>query len=71
MKYIVGLAALLLCSGCARSITFVYKPGVEDPSRFSALAERECDKYGQMSIFRGDGIADFGRSTKVYDCVQK
>jgi hypothetical protein len=71
MKFVFGLTALFLCSGCARTMTFVYYPGNENPSRFMALAERECEKYGQKSIFIGDGVRDFGRLTKVYDCVSK
>ena len=74
MKYLFSLfsvAALLACEGCARSITYVYYPGVANTAAFSHDAEVQCGKYGMNSIFRGNGFSDFGRTTQTYECIPK
>jgi hypothetical protein len=74
MKYLFSLfplAALLACAGCARSITYVYYPGVAHSETFPRDAEVQCAKYGMNSIFRGNGFSDFGRTTQIYECIPK
>jgi hypothetical protein len=72
MKYLFGLAILLVCSGCAtRSITFIYYPLVANPEAFDRDAEKECAKYEMKPILMGEGLAGFGRSSKMYQCVPK
>jgi hypothetical protein len=74
MKYLFSLlplAALLACAGCARSITYVYYPGVAHSETFPRDAEVQCAKYGMNSIFRGNGFSDFGRTTQTYECIPK
>jgi hypothetical protein len=74
MRFAIGLAALLLCSGCSyanRSITFVYYPRIANTSAFFRDAQRECEKYGMFAEISANGSSDFGRLTETYVCVAK
>lgn len=72
MKIVLGMAILLLCSGCAtRTITLIYYPHIQDPSRFPEIARRECARYAQDAQPSGAGAADFGRLTQTFTCVPR
>ena len=73
MRYVVVVATLFLCSGCAanRSVTFQFYPHVGDIEAFPRVAQAECEKYGMNAVFAANGSGDYGSSTKTYRCQPK
>ena len=72
MKYIAGIAVLLLCGGCTdRSVTFEFYPHVADTAAFPKIARQECAKYGMAAAFVGSNSDDFGRLKITYQCEPK
>ncbi len=72
MRFVLGMAIVLLCSGCAtRTITLVYYPQLQDPNKLPAIAQRDCARYNLEAQEAGQGIADFGRLTQTYNCVPR
>lgn len=63
-EILFNLAALLACASCARSITYVYYPGVASSAALSRDAEKECAKNGMKSILRGNGFSDFDKKRR-------
>jgi hypothetical protein len=72
MRYVVGIAIVFLCSGCAsRTVTFKYYPGVASPREFPQDAQAECGKYGQAAVLAGNGWGEYGSATVTYRCDPK
>jgi hypothetical protein len=70
MKYLCLISLILICGGCARSVTYKYNPGLGDIDKYPA-AQKECAKYGLDAIFAEHGFGDFGSQTKTYWCVER
>jgi hypothetical protein len=73
MRYVVGIAIVLMCSGCAnnRTVTFKYYPGVGNTREFPLYAEAECGQFGQNAVPAGSGSAEYGSATITYRCDPK
>jgi hypothetical protein len=75
--YLIGL--LLALSGCAseRSVTFIYYPNrppgdkFPTPSQFEAEAQRECARYGLVTVHDWDNWTDFQRVRSHWRCVER
>ncbi len=70
MRYFVGLALVLSCSGCAgdRAVLFKYYPNTKKTEVFPRIAERECAKYGRVAVYSGTGSAEYGSVTQAWRC---
>jgi hypothetical protein len=51
MKFLVAVATLLACCGCAsKTVTLYYYPNVQSPERFPVFAQQECAKFGLNAV---------------------
>lgn len=67
-KALIFLCAAILLSGCSRTVTYTYEPGLHPHPDFDHSARAECAKYGDHAVYWGTSFADLGRRSENYVC---